>query len=127
LKAVAFDETAVRKYEVDQLLALHGERRLEQLVVAYAAGVERSHQAARARADHEVRADAGVIEHLEDAGVSETARATAAEHERDQGPVPFADQDQRLGERRVLGRGRQARTAGNSQREGEDDGRYGAE
>src|SRR6266480_4404851 len=127
LEAIAFDETAVRKYEVDQLIALHGERRLEQLVVAYAAGVERSHQAARAGADHEVGADSGVVEHLQDPGVCETARAAAAEHERDQGAVRLAGQNQRLGARRVLGWGRQARTAGHPQRERDDDGRCGAE
>ena len=115
------------KYEVDQLLALHGERCLEQLVVAYAAGVERSHEAPRARADHEVRADSGVIEHLQHSGVGEAARAAAAEHERDQGAVGLAGQNQRLVARRVLGRGRQARAAGDPQRESEGEGRCVAE
>src|SRR5438552_2661919 len=127
LKPIAFDETAVRKYEVDQLLALHGDRGLERLVVAYAAGVERCHQAARARADHEVGADSGVIEDLQDPGVGETARAAAAEHERDQRAVRPADQDQWFCARRVLGRGRQASAGGDPQGEREDNGRCGAE
>src|SRR3989449_2055636 len=36
LKPIAFDEAAVRKYEVDQLVALHREGRLEQLFISYA-------------------------------------------------------------------------------------------
>ena len=111
----------MRKYEVDQLVALHREGRLEQLFIAYAAGVERSHQAARARSDHEVRADAGVIEHLEDPGVGEAARAAAAEYECDQGAVRLAGQNPRLAARRVLRRGRQARAA--CKRKGEEDGK----
>lgn len=50
LKPVALDGAAVRKYEIHRLLPLHGRRGGDQLLVAYAASVERADKAARARA-----------------------------------------------------------------------------
>jgi hypothetical protein len=87
LQRDALHPAVAEQRKVHQVPLLQPEGDLLQLAAATPAGIERGHDRTRARAGHDVRLDACFLERLDHADVGEPARAAAAQHERDHGPL----------------------------------------